>query len=98
MLSKLLHRLPLQLYRVSGASMLPACQPGDVVVAIRWFRPRLGQIVILRYDRLIIKRIARIEPCGYWVEGDNAGASTDSRQLGLVVRDQVVARVLARIA
>jgi nickel-type superoxide dismutase maturation protease len=57
---------------------------GDVVVARRPDRPGLA----------IIKRIASIEAGGsIFLAGDNPAASTDSRQFGLVPREQIVARV-----
>ena len=57
---------------------------GDVVVARRPDRPGLA----------IIKRIASIEAGGsLFLAGDNPAASTDSRQFGLVPREQIVARV-----
>jgi hypothetical protein len=43
-----------------------------------------------------VKRVRRREPGGWWVEGDNAAASDDSRLFGLVPDRYVVARVTAR--
>jgi len=57
---------------------------GDVVVARRPDRPELE----------IIKRISAIDDGGAIVlSGDNAAASTDSRQFGPVTREHIVARV-----
>ena len=57
---------------------------GDVVVAFRPDRPELE----------IIKRITAIEAGGaIFLGGDNAAASTDSRQFGPVRRAHILARV-----
>jgi nickel-type superoxide dismutase maturation protease len=59
-------------------------RPGDVVVARRPDRPQLE----------IIKRIHSIDAAGtIFLVGDNVAASTDSRDFGVVTRDQVLARV-----
>jgi len=59
-------------------------RPGDVVVARRPDRPQLE----------IIKRIHSIDAAGtIFLVGDNPAASTDSRDFGVVTRDQVLARV-----
>lgn len=78
---------PVALIRVSGESMLPTYRHGDVLVGWRWFRPRIGQVVTVRSDRLLVKRIVRMESSRCWVEGDNAAHSLDSRQFGWLGRD-----------
>ncbi|OLR91104.1 S26 family signal peptidase [Actinokineospora bangkokensis] len=76
---------PVALVAVRGASMSPALAPGDVVVATRG-RGRAGAVVLVTWDarpgQLSVKRAVR--PVGrlWHVEGDFAGASTDSRELG----------------
>ncbi len=69
-------------------------------------RPRAGDVVLLqqseRPGRRIVKRIKGVpgDVAGgrtlgrgeYWVEGDNAGASTDSRTFGPVRRRGLLAR------
>ncbi len=78
--------------------MLPTYRPGDLLVGWRWFKPHIGQIVIAQTDRLLVKRITRIEPDGYWLEGDNKALSRDSRRFGSVGRSALVYTVLRRIA
>jgi signal peptidase I len=66
--------------RVTGASMLPAIWPGDVVQVRRseTVSPRAGQIVLARRQGgLVVHRIARIE--GDWlVTRGDANADEDS--------------------
>ncbi|MGH8868899.1 MAG: nickel-type superoxide dismutase maturation protease [Actinomycetes bacterium] len=85
---------------VSGPSMLPALSPGDWLL-VRWgARVRPGDVVVLRRpdraDLLVVKRAVRRLDRGWWVAGDNPGASDDSRTFGVVPVDQVLGRVLCR--
>ncbi|MFA5890573.1 MAG: S24/S26 family peptidase [Actinomycetota bacterium] len=91
--------------RVAGESMLPTLRPGDALAVrpIRPTEPRRGQIVVVRSGSLeIVKRVVAVpgerglSDGHYWVQGDNAEASTDSRARGPVARGDIagVARVL----
>jgi len=93
------------LRRIAGDSMTPALRPGQLVLAVRvgrsWrglgrlLRVRPGQVVILRHDGLEkIKRVSRTRSGQVFVVGDNADASTDSRQFGWLSLDDVDAVVL----
>ena len=64
----------------------PDVQPDDVVVVEQPDRPGF----------LLVKRAVRREGLGWWVEGDNAAASDDSRTFGVVPHRLVRARVVAR--
>jgi len=88
---------PLGLYRVAGDSMLPTYRPGDTLLAWRWFRPRRGDIVVVRRDRRLIKRVTHVNVEGIFIEGDNPRRSTDSRTFGRVRPDQIEAKVLFRL-
>jgi nickel-type superoxide dismutase maturation protease len=88
---------------VAGDSMRPTLSDGDWVICRRVRGPagvRVGDVVVLeRPDRpglLVVKRVVRREGRGWWVEGDNAAASDDSRLFGPVPDGYVVARVTAR--
>jgi nickel-type superoxide dismutase maturation protease len=88
---------------VAGDSMSPTLVDGDWLLCRRVRPPtgaREGDVVVLeRPDRpglLIVKRIVRRDGRGWWVEGDHAVASDDSRLFGPVADGYVVARVLAR--
>jgi phage repressor protein C with HTH and peptisase S24 domain len=87
--------------------MEPALRPGDWLLAWRGFRPgraprvKPGQIVIARHpgqpDLLLVKRAARTEPGGWWLESDNPAArAIDSRSFGPVPVTYIHARVLLR--
>jgi nickel-type superoxide dismutase maturation protease len=89
--------------------MAPTLQPGDWVVAVRPTPIRKGDIVVVRHpdlpEREIVKRVTGVpgeeahpgrtlRPDEWFVTGDNADASTDSRTLGPVPTSAIVGRVL----
>lgn len=93
-----LGRLPYRRIRVRGPSMAPTLKDGDVVLARRTDVPQTGDVVVVtwvtRPHQLSIKRVSRPNGTGWHVEGDNPGASTDSRDLGPAqVHGVVVARL-----
>jgi signal peptidase I len=87
---------PVALYRVSGQSMTPAYEPGDTVVGWKWFKPKVGDVVIVQFDRPRIKRVKQVLADGVWVEGDNPDNSSDSRTLGTVPWRNVLAKAIAK--
>lgn len=96
-------RWPCLRVAVAGGSMSPTLLDGDWLLCRRVrgvTGVREGDVVVLeRPDRpglLIVKRVVRRDGSGWWVEGDNAAASDDSRLFGAVPAAHVVARVLAR--
>lgn len=82
--------------RVRSGSMAPKLRPGQLVIATSLFRKlHPGQVVIVEQgNKLLIKRIERIEANKLFVIGDNLLASVDSRQFGWLDRRAVIARVL----
>jgi nickel-type superoxide dismutase maturation protease len=72
--------------RVRGGSMSPALRDGDTVLAVLGRAPAPGEIALVgwpaRPSQLSVKRVLRAGGEGWWVEGDNHAASTDSRELG----------------
>jgi phage repressor protein C with HTH and peptisase S24 domain len=81
---------------VREPSMVPTLRDGDAILVRRTQRVRPGEVVVVRFGEgsdLYVKRAVRPVPGGWWVVGDNAHASTDSRQLGAA---RVVGRVLLR--
>lgn len=82
--------------------MEPFCKEGDFVLVNKmsylFFRPKVGHIVVLRDPRdsfrLILKRITAIKDSLLWVEGDNKGRSTDSRDFGWVEQWLILGKAL----
>lgn len=85
------------LYKVRGQSMEPGLRAGSVVVGWRWFKPRVGDVVVIRHDRPLIKRVIDVKKDKIWVEGDNKSASTDSRHFGYVGPQDLEAKVIKQL-
>ncbi|HEY0400870.1 MAG TPA: S26 family signal peptidase [Blastococcus sp.] len=87
--------------RVTGPSMAPTVRSGDRLL-VRRVRSagavQPGDVVLARFpsrpDLLVVKRVRRSVPGGYWVEGDNPLVTDDSRAFGVAV---VVGRVVGRL-
>jgi nickel-type superoxide dismutase maturation protease len=93
---------------IEGPSMAPTLLPGDwaLVVTPRTFRR--GDVVVVEHPGRpgyeMVKRLVGVsgESVGervlgqdeFWIEGDFAQASTDSRTFGPVTRDELKAKVL----
>jgi len=74
---------------VEGTSMMPTYAPGERLTALRpWRRVRTGDVVVIRdprdAQRWLLKRCVARQGRGLDLRGDNPGASTDSRDFGLV--------------
>lgn len=88
---------------VAGTSMAPTLADGDWLL-LRKVRGgdqiHVGEVVLIqRPDRpglLLIKRAVRRTAGGWWVAGDNAAASDDSRTFGAVPDQLVLARAVLR--
>ena len=82
---------------VQGPSMLPTLRPGDCLLVRPGARPRAGDLVVASFaarpELLVVKRAVRPQGSGWWVEGDNAAATDDSRTYGAA---DVVATVVLR--
>lgn len=78
-------RLPRRLL-VRGPSMAPTLRSGDTVLVRRPRTVRSGDVVLVRWAarpaQLSVKRAVRRAGSGWYVLGDNARGSTDSRELG----------------
>jgi signal peptidase I len=72
--------------------MSPTVRHGDRLL-VRRLRPggrvRAGDVVLARFparpDLLVVKRVVREVPGGYWVQGDNPLVTDDSRVFGVAV-------------
>lgn len=100
---------PVARYVVDGPSMEPAYRAGDRLLVDRtaFLRrpPAPGDVVVLRdperAGHLLLKRIAAAPqqapgPSGYYVLGDNAAASRDSRSFGPVPRRAILGKAWLR--
>ena len=80
--------------------MLPTYASGDWLVATRNRRIAPGQVVLIERESrpgiLLIKRVLRAEGQKWWVEGDNASASDDSRSFGAIDESEIVGRIRFR--
>jgi nickel-type superoxide dismutase maturation protease len=100
-------RWPFGRVAVAERSMEPALRPGDWLLVRRSVRagrpPRLRprQLVIARHparpEMFLVKRAARRQAPGWWLESDNPGAgAVDSRSFGPVPAELIEGRVLLR--
>jgi hypothetical protein len=82
--------------RVVGRSMLPGLLPGSVVVAVRR-SPQVNDIVIASMNkREVIKRVRGVSGDSYYLVGDNTSESTDSRDLGMVAKQDILGVVMMK--
>jgi signal peptidase I len=83
---------------VRGRSMQPTLYDGDRLLVLHGGRARAGRLVVVRLpDGVVaVKRAARREPGGWWVERDNPREGVDSWSVGAIPDRDVVARVLVR--
>ncbi|WP_298889135.1 S26 family signal peptidase [uncultured Serinicoccus sp.] len=94
----------LGLARVSGSSMSPTLEAGDTLVVLHGGRPRVGAVVVVALPAdergtprpVAVKRLTSVRPDGaLWISSDGTG--TDSRQLGHLPPDALVAVALLRL-
>ncbi|WP_017296654.1 nickel-type superoxide dismutase maturation protease [Nodosilinea nodulosa] len=91
-------------FRVVGESMLPLLEAGGEVLvdplAYRLQLPAPGDLVVARHPHQpglrLIKWVVYADGEGCFLKGLNAAASTDSREFGLVPRQEILGRVVCR--
>ena len=93
----MVHRVGLGVVR--GRSMEPTLYDGDRLLLVHGARPRLGRMAVVRLpDGVVaVKRVTRRESSGWWVERDNPAVGVDSRVVGALPDEAVLARVLCRV-
>jgi nickel-type superoxide dismutase maturation protease len=101
LLKKFLLLSPIYKYKISGTSMGPTIKVGQTVLVNRlsyWFtKPKIDDIIALydpRDGKILIKRITKKNRTKYFVEGDNKGASTDSRVFGWIEKRAIIGKVV----
>lgn len=81
--------------------MAPTFKENDIVLVNRlsYFlnRPKIGDLIVLKQRKHIIKRIKRIKNDKYFVVGDNRKESTDSREFGWVSKKDILGKVIFKI-
>ena len=90
-------------FKVSGNSMLPALADGQYVIGesltYKFRNPTIGDIVVLKSpnsDMNLIKRIIKRQDDDYFVEGDNKNESRDSRDFGLIRKENILFRTMLK--
>lgn len=90
-------------YRIEGDSMLPVLADGDEVLAEETSRIRIGDIVISEHPFKksveMVKRVTAVDANEkFFLVGDNADESTDSRNFGPVSIECIKGKVTGRLS
>jgi nickel-type superoxide dismutase maturation protease len=92
--------IPIFTVKVIGISMEPSLRNGEVWLA--WSgtkKVKPGRVIVFEHPNrpalIEVKRVQRAMGSGWWVEGDNAPHSIDSRDYGSIP-DSLVQGVLIR--
>lgn len=61
-------------------------------------RPKIGDVVAFRLNnKVLIKRLVKIENEKYFVKGDNEKDSFDGRKFGWIDRKEIVGKIILKI-
>ncbi len=97
---------PIGRFRVEDRSMEPTFRAGDYVLVNRWAyrvrKPSEGDVVVVRDPeqptKFIVKRVSSVaEADAYFLVGDNAESSRDSRHFGAIRKERIVGKVWLRL-
>lgn len=89
--------------RGSGVSMDPTISDGDIIVYMDSWSIHPGDVVVFKTpewekwpkeDRIWVKRIDHEQNGKFWLLGDNADESYDSRNIGYVKRTLIYKKAL----
>ena len=84
----------LYIRRVSGNSMSPYIKNGQLVIFVKK-NIDVGDVVLAVQQNIeVVKRVAKIDGQKIWLQGDNSLESTDSRELGPVLRTQIKSKLV----
>jgi nickel-type superoxide dismutase maturation protease len=91
-----------EIFVIDGDSMLPTLKPGERVLIDPGGPFEVGAVVLARHPfrrgLRIVKRIREITPEGrYFLVGDNAPESTDSRSFGTLAAKDILGRAVCRV-
>jgi phage repressor protein C with HTH and peptisase S24 domain len=80
--------------------MEPAIQSGSSVlvssIPYLFNSPKIDDIVAVKFDgKVLIKRVRDIEKNKYFITGDNPNDSFDSRKFGMIVRKDILGKVVS---
>jgi nickel-type superoxide dismutase maturation protease len=88
-------------FKIHGHSMEPTLKPNDEVLvsSLSYFftSPKRNDIVAFkdpRDNKVLIKRITKIETKKIFVQGDNKKHSTDSREFGMIEKKAIIGKVI----
>lgn len=89
----------LSLLRIHGHSMQPSILEGQKVLASSFpylfSKPKKNDIVVFKTgNKVFVKRISSISGDKYFLTGDNKGDSLDSRKLGEIDRENILAKII----
>ncbi len=81
--------------------MSPTFKSDDMVLVNRlsylFGKPKIGDLVVLRKKKYMIKRIKKIKDNEFFVVGDNKKESTDSRQFGWIRKKEIIGKAFFKI-
>jgi signal peptidase I len=82
--------------------MEPSIRNGEEVLATNilylFKKPKINDIVALRHNnQIFIKRIVAVVNEKYFVEGDNKKDSLDSKDFGLLSKNQILGKVIIKL-
>jgi nickel-type superoxide dismutase maturation protease len=88
--------------RVSGNSMTPTLDDGDIVLIRLGKSAGVGDVVLVQHPYKqsvsMLKRVTAIDESGRFdVRGDNSGESTDSRTFGSISIEYIKGKAVCRL-
>ena len=91
-----------EIFLVEGDSMFPALKNGYLVLINPYAKLQTGDIALARHpfkkSVRIIKRVKEITPEGkFFLVGDNASESSDSRSFGAIAAKDILGKAVCRL-
>lgn len=90
-------------FKILGHSMEPHIKNGEkVLVSVLPYlfkTPRINDIVAFRdkNNKILVKRIVKVNGVRYFVQGDNKHDSLDSRQFGYIDKNMIVGKLIYKL-